>query len=94
MTDFPKTSFYLITQKLETAEFPQVLTSPALEVDGIEVESTTPSSSTERFEDASALLESDKLADSRNCFLTGCLLLLPDVNICPLMFLISPAISS
>ena len=63
------------------------LTSAALEVDGIEAESTTQSSSMDIFADASVLFESLKLVESINCFRVGCLLLLPTANPCPLTFL-------
>ena len=63
------------------------LTSAALEVDGIEAESTTQSSSIDIFADASVLFESLKLVESINCFRVGCLLLLPTANPCPLTFL-------
>lgn len=70
-----------------STDFLITLTSAALEVDGIDAESTAPNSSTDRLADASVLLESLKLVESKNCFLAGCLLLLPDVNTCPLIFL-------
>jgi len=61
-------------------------TSAALEVEGTEPESTTPSSSTDMLVDASVLFESLGL-ESINGFRDCCLLPLPEANTCPLMFL-------
>lgn len=63
----------------------QTLTSTALEVEG--AESIPHISSMDMLVDASVLLESLKLVDSRNCFRGGCLLLLPVANPVPLIFL-------
>lgn len=62
------------------------LTSAALEVEGMEAESTAQISSMEILVDASVLLESLRLDESKNCFREDGLLL-PDANTCPLIFL-------
>lgn len=64
-----------------------VLTSAALEVDGTAAESTAERSSIDILVDASVLLESLNVVDSMNGFRHGCLLMLPDANTCPLIFL-------
>jgi hypothetical protein len=53
----------------------------------MEAESTAENSSTDKLVDTSVLLDSLKLPGSMNCFLDGCLVLLPDARICPLIFL-------
>lgn len=62
------------------------LTSAALEVDGAAAESTAESSSMVILVDASVLFESLKLG-SMNGFRHGCLLMPPDDNTCPFIFL-------
>nr|GMD24459.1 PH, RCC1 and FYVE domains-containing protein 1 [Ipomoea batatas] len=62
--------------------------------EGTDTESTPPSSSMDKPADASVLLESLKLVVSKECFRPGCLLVLPDVRTCPLMFLSSEPKSS
>ena len=62
------------------------LTSPALEVEGKEAESTAQISSMEILVDASVLLESLRFDESINCFREDGLML-PDPNTCPLIFL-------
>lgn len=63
------------------------LASAALEVDGMEAESTALRSSTDKLVDASVLFDSLMPAGSMNCFLVGCLVPPPDAKICPLIFL-------
>jgi hypothetical protein len=63
------------------------LASAALEVEGTAAESTAESSSTDILVDASVLLESHRLVESKNCFREGCLILVPDANTCPLIVL-------
>lgn len=64
-----------------------ILTSATLDVEGRAAESTALKSSTDKLVEASVLLELLKLEESIICFLEGSLLLLPDVNNCPLLFL-------
>ena len=61
------------------------LASAALEVEGTEAESTAQSSSIDKLVEASVLLESLRLVESKNCFREGCLILFPGANTCPLI---------